>query len=108
MTSKPEKHINGPAADTLEAAMDIDDAARLAGTDTASSDPAIEESFLPLGASLFPTKGGRGNYLHKMSIDDIEKGLQKALYDGRGVLGLVCFPLKGILSSLFYGVYLAH
>ena len=98
MTSKPEKQINDPAADILESAMDIDDAGRITGTDTASSDPAVEESFLPLGASLFPTKGGRGNYLHKMSIDDIEKALQKALYDGHGVLGLVCILVCGIFS----------
>jgi hypothetical protein len=89
MTSKPEKQ-SSDRSDLLEGAMDIDDAARNAGTDAAASDAADDDRFLPVGASLFPTKGGRGYFLHKMSIDDIEKGLQKALYGGHGVLGMVC------------------
>mmetsp|Transcript_37287 Transcript_37287/g.41720 ORF Transcript_37287/g.41720 Transcript_37287/m.41720 type:complete len:961 (+) Transcript_37287:294-3176(+) len=45
------------------------------------------DQFLPAGASLIPTKNGRGNFLHNMEIGDIEKTLQTALYDGYGVLG---------------------
>eukprot|EP00536_Pseudo-nitzschia_multiseries_P017019 jgi/Psemu1/264011/estExt_Genewise1Plus.C_13410001 len=45
------------------------------------------DDFLPVGASLIPTKGGRGNFLHNMKIRDIEESLQSVLYDGHGVLG---------------------
>jgi len=45
------------------------------------------DQFLPAGASLIPTKNGRGNFLPNMEIGDIEKTLQTALYDGHGVLG---------------------
>lgn len=47
------------------------------------------DDFLRVGASLIPTKFGRGNFLHDMSIPDIEETLQNVLYDGHGVLGRV-------------------
>eukprot|EP00539_Tryblionella_compressa_P013691 CAMPEP_0178822378 /NCGR_PEP_ID=MMETSP0746-20121128/4564_1 /TAXON_ID=913974 /ORGANISM="Nitzschia punctata, Strain CCMP561" /LENGTH=948 /DNA_ID=CAMNT_0020483887 /DNA_START=199 /DNA_END=3046 /DNA_ORIENTATION=- len=88
MSSKPEKQ----SPDTLDgvegsAPMDLDDVARAGQVANSDMANAEEDAVLPIGASLFPTKGGRGNFLHKMSITDIEKGLQRALYDGHGVLG---------------------
>ncbi|KAL3911529.1 MAG: hypothetical protein SGILL_007245 [Bacillariaceae sp.] len=67
-------------------AMDIDDAAK-SNVASSGSDVEEEENFVPMGASLFPTKAGRGNYLDKMNIVDVEKGLQDAFYNGFGVLG---------------------
>lgn len=52
-----------------------------------SNAAASNNSFLPAGASLIPTKHGRGNFLYNMEIGDIENTLQAALYDGNGVLG---------------------
>jgi hypothetical protein len=70
-------------------ALDIDEAVRNHAASASSADTASvdEDIFVPLGASLFPTAGGRGNYLDKMSIVDVEKGLQEALYNGFGILG---------------------
>jgi len=45
------------------------------------------DDFLTVGASLVPTKFGRGNFLHDMNISDIEETLQHVLYNGHGVLG---------------------
>jgi hypothetical protein len=97
MASKPEKQ----SAEFTELAeglsMDIDDAVKSTAAgqgDSSSSDNAEDDKFLPLGASLFPTKFGRGSFLHEMTISDIEKGLQRALYDGHGVLGEVCCAIK--------------
>jgi hypothetical protein len=89
LTSQLEKQASDLADLGADGAMDIDDAAKAITGGAKSSDLAHvdDDKFLPLGASLFPTKGGRGNYLHDMSIVDIEKGLQEALYDGFGVLG---------------------
>jgi hypothetical protein len=47
------------------------------------------DDFLTVGASLVPTKFGRGNFLHNMKICDIEDTLQNVLYGGHGVLGRV-------------------
>lgn len=88
LTSELEKQV--PDLAQLEGAMDIDEGAKAIAGTTGSMDgtaAAEEDRFVPLGSSLFPTKGGRGNYLHDMNIVDIEKGLQEALYDGFGVLG---------------------
>ena len=48
-----------------------------------------DDNFLRVGASLIPTKFGRGNFLHDMNSVDIEETLQSVLYDGHGVLGRV-------------------
>mmetsp|Transcript_9289 Transcript_9289/g.22810 ORF Transcript_9289/g.22810 Transcript_9289/m.22810 type:complete len:946 (-) Transcript_9289:235-3072(-) len=45
------------------------------------------DDFLTVGASLVPTKFGRGNFLYNMKISDIEETLQHVLYNGHGVLG---------------------
>ena len=48
-----------------------------------------DDNFLRVGASLIPTKFGRGNFLYDMNSVDIEETLQSVLYDGHGVLGRV-------------------
>ncbi|KAG7346468.1 hypothetical protein IV203_005536 [Nitzschia inconspicua] len=90
LTSQMEKNVSDLAELGADGAMDIDEGAKVSAGGTGSTDASAvvdDDRFLPLGSSLFPTKGGRGNYLHEMSIVDIEKGLQEALYDGFGVLG---------------------
>jgi hypothetical protein len=92
MTSHLKKQIpNLAELGGCEGAMDIDDGAKTNSHGTRSSDALNlyddNNKFLPRGASLFPTKGGRGNYLPSMSIVDVERGLQAALYDGSGALG---------------------
>ncbi|KAL3918133.1 MAG: hypothetical protein SGILL_004384 [Bacillariaceae sp.] len=91
MASRLEKESSESPEDVNSDSMpmDIDEAtkshvASAGSTDTAGAE---DDSFVPTGASLMPTKGGRGNYFDKMSIVDVEKGLQEALYDGFGVLG---------------------
>ena len=64
-------------------AMDIDDAKP---NDATSDAIKSNDDFLPIGASLMPTKNGRGNFLHNMKIRDIEETLQNSLYRGHGVL----------------------
>jgi hypothetical protein len=63
------------------------------------ADDEDEERFMPFGAGLLPTASGRGNLLQDISISEIEKAMENALYNGSGVLGLVgflfwlaCFP----------------
>ena len=56
---------------------------------TSASAKTSANDFLTVGASLVPTKFGRGNFLHNMKICDIEDTLQNVLYGGHGVLGRV-------------------
>jgi hypothetical protein len=71
--------------------MDVDGDNNVKSPDMTTSSTALEafNQFFPVGASLIPTKSGRGNFLHNMEIGDIEKTLQTALYEGHGVLGRV-------------------
>jgi len=60
----------------------------VSSTDNATSTTKkLNNDFLTVGASLIPTKFGRGNFLHNMKIRDIEETLQNVLYGGHGVLG---------------------
>lgn len=71
--------------DNKLAHMDVD------GTGSQADNPRKEvedERFLPFGASLLPTATGRGNLLQNISIIDLEKGLEKTLFEGHGVLGM--------------------
>ena len=52
-------------------------------------DDVDEEHFMPFGSGLLPTASGRGNLLHLMSIEELEQGMENALYHGCGVLGKV-------------------
>jgi len=54
---------------------------------TSTAAKKSNNDFLKIGASLVPTKFGRGNFLHNMKIRDIEESLQNVLYGGHGVLG---------------------
>jgi hypothetical protein len=54
---------------------------------TSNASRTSNDDFLTVGASLIPTKFGRGNFLHDMEIGDIEETLESVLYDGHGVLG---------------------
>jgi len=71
--------------------MDVDGDNNVKSPDMTTSSTTLEafNQFFPVGASLIPTKSGRGNFLHNMEIGDIEKTLQTALYEGHGVLGRV-------------------
>ena len=71
--------------------MDVDGDNNVKSPDGTTTSTALDsfDQFFPVGASLIPTKSGRGNFLHNMEIGDIEKTLQTALYDGHGVLGRV-------------------
>lgn len=93
MSSLPENGAEmGDDVNKDASLMDIDGETKgiRTGLDASKSENEIaEETFLPVGSSLFPTKGGRGNYLYNMDISDIEKELHEALYDGHGVLGRV-------------------
>jgi hypothetical protein len=81
--------------------MDDDGDNNVKSPDVTTSSTASDsfDQFFPFGASLIPTKSGRGNFLHNMEIGDIEKTLQTALYDGHGVLGRVRCNYK--VSSLY-------
>mmetsp|Transcript_87103 Transcript_87103/g.130623 ORF Transcript_87103/g.130623 Transcript_87103/m.130623 type:complete len:1013 (+) Transcript_87103:200-3238(+) len=46
-----------------------------------------EERVLPFGSGMLPTSSGRGAVLQDLSITDIEKAMNDALFSGRGVLG---------------------
>jgi hypothetical protein len=73
-------------ADSKLGHMDVD------GTVSQTDSPKNEvedERFLPFGAGLLPTATGRGNLLHSISIIELEKALEKTLYEGQGVLGMV-------------------
>mmetsp|Transcript_27582 Transcript_27582/g.60723 ORF Transcript_27582/g.60723 Transcript_27582/m.60723 type:complete len:964 (-) Transcript_27582:209-3100(-) len=76
MLPNSEHNSNGETNHVSE--MDID---------SGNPDGVSNKEFLPVGATLIPTKGGRGNFLHNMEIHDIEEALKNTLYDGHGVLG---------------------
>lgn len=72
--------------------MDVEGAAGQADAQNSEevavkTDETDEECFMPFGAGLLPTKTGRGNLLQNLSITDIEKAMDNALYHGAGVLG---------------------
>jgi len=48
-----------------------------------------EDHFMPFGSDLLPTASGRGNLLHMMSFEELERSMEDALYNGQGVLGKV-------------------
>jgi hypothetical protein len=101
MNSHPEKRLSELAElDGCEGAMNIDDVVKTSSgvTCTVDTSKRHDDKFLPPGASLFPTKGGRGNYLQNMNIVDIERGLRAALYDGFGALGDVSWKKGGIVD----------
>jgi hypothetical protein len=65
-----------------------------------------EEHFMPFGSGLLPTAGGRGSLLHTMSVEELEKALENALFNGCGVLGKVrnrsCIVAEGFGPLTLY------
>ena len=95
---KPSKEKSQSESSDVEdgqkiGADDSPDDTEMAGTtDTTTLGPGgkqHEDRFLPFGSSMLPTSSGRGNSLQDLSITDVEEGTNKALFDGKGVLGKV-------------------
>lgn len=78
-----------------DSGMDVDGADReqvAAKQDVTSSSIDDEDArFLPFGAGMMPSAFGRGAFFATMPIEEIEKEINQALYDGKGVLGRVRF-----------------
>lgn len=55
-------------------------------TDLAKNDDE-NARFVPFGSGLMPTGYGRGIFFQNLPLDEVEKGIHQALYDGKGVLG---------------------
>lgn len=93
-----------PRVIEAETKMDLDapasESEEEVSNETTKLDDDSEKHFMPFGAGLLPTASGRGNLLHSISIDKIEKALESALYDGHGVLGRVS---RSDLSSMQSG-----
>ncbi|VEU37696.1 unnamed protein product [Pseudo-nitzschia multistriata] len=87
--AKLAKRWKGMIDSALKVGHCIDVEGMLLNEDTKSDAPdgVSSDEFLPVGATLIPTKGGRGNFLQNMDILDIEEPLKTALYDGHGVMG---------------------
>ena len=83
MVPSKEKKYEGKSKQDEEATSSTDV--------TSNASRTSNDDFLTVGASLIPTKFGRGNFLHDMEIGDIEETLESVLYDGHGVLGRVSF-----------------
>jgi hypothetical protein len=82
----------GPCIDLQGMIPNVDkneDEKAIASTEISGNLERPNYNFLRVGASLIPTKFGRGNFLHDMKIEDIEDSLQNVLYGGHGVLGRV-------------------
>jgi hypothetical protein len=73
-------------------AMDIDGNEKQASTslqdgERAKVDTTSKLKLLPFGSGLLPTGSGRGNHLAAMDQHKLQKDIQPALLDGKGVLG---------------------
>lgn len=66
---------------------DVAGGSKLTDTATQYASKMSNENFLTVGSSLIPTKGGRGNFLQKLELPEIEETLERVLYKGHGVLG---------------------
>jgi hypothetical protein len=65
--------------------------------------------FLPFGAGLMPTAFGRGAFLATLPIEEIEKEINHALYDGAGVLSRVGVSAIGsFFHSAFFSPFLCN
>ena len=81
-----------------DAAMDVDGVTKeksgaFAGQgETAKKNVGTSKlKLLPFGSGLLPTGSGRGNHLAEMDSQELQKAIQPALLEGKGVLGDVSF-----------------
>lgn len=78
----------GRSAEESAAGMDVDGSDKSTASKVVESDGGREndgeERQMPLVSCLLPTATGRGALLQSMPLTQIEKGLEKALYHGRG------------------------
>lgn len=95
-TRREPDHLEGEGACTrLEKGGTGGKADAQSGTEIVKNEQGDEELSMPFGANMLPTATGRGNLLHSISITEIEKAMETALYHGRGVLGVVSFACHG-------------
>jgi hypothetical protein len=93
MSSMIDRLASGGSDKSIEDRMNVEDGEQ-EGSQTSNSDDISDEKFVPFGSGLLPTAYGRGVFLDKMPIEEIEKEINSALYDGKGVLGNVSFSLR--------------
>ena len=77
--ASPDKNNDSAA----EKVMDIDD-----GTDKDNMNSNATNKLVPFGSGMLPTAVGRGTNLHLASLEEIDKSVNKAFFDGHGVLGM--------------------
>jgi hypothetical protein len=87
--TRPASSEGVDAEAKLEVVPQVSQMEEKVAEDPSSLEDDDEEHFMPFGSGLLPTASGRGNLLHTMPIEELEKALEKALYDGSGVLGMV-------------------
>ena len=76
--ASPEKKDESLA----EKSMDVDKA-----TDDVNLKTKTATNLVPCGSEMLPTAVGRGTNLHKASLTELDKSVNRAFFDGRGVLG---------------------